>query len=258
MVGGNNREILINSKYRYLEEFVWSIPDNWATIGQTIYKKRNEIKVIAVSGLDINVKSYQIPHLVNKFAYAHLRPSKAKRTYYYAHKLQNMSVETPEPIAYINCYENGLLERSFFVSVHLCTYPITIRDVINQNIQDKELLLRQFTRFTYFSLLRNGVNHLDYSRGNILIDNSGYMHQFSIVDINRMNFGKIGLRRGLKMFSKLWAGEKELAIVADEYAQITNQNPQEIVDLLISLDRKHKKRIKLRKLYKWKLKKIFR
>ncbi len=262
MVGGSNREILINSKYRYLEDFIRSIPDNWEIIGKTIYKKRNEIKVVNLPSLDVNVKAYQIPHLVNKFAYAHLRPSKAKRTYYYAHKLQNMSVETPEPIAYINCYKNGLLERSFFVSIQLSDYPITIRSVINQNIQNKELLLRQFTRFTYFSLLRNGlrngVNHLDYSRGNILIDNKGYMHQFSIVDINRMNFEKMGLRKGLKMFSKLWAGEKELEIIAEEYAKITNQNSQKITDLLIYLDRKHKKKVKLRKVYKWKLKKIFR
>ncbi len=259
MVGGiKNREIVINSKYRYLEDFIRSIPDDWASIGETIYKKRNEIKVIRLPGLDVNVKAYQIPHFVNKFAYAYLRSSKAKRTYYYAHKLQNMSVETPEPIAYINCYKNRLLERSFFVSVHLSNYPITIRDVINQNIQDKELLLRQFTRFTYFSLLRNGVNHLDYSRGNILIENEGYMHQFSIVDINRMNFGKMELRKGLRMFSKLWAGKKELEIIADEYAKITNQDSQKITKLLIYLDGKHKKKVKLRKVYKWKLKKIFK
>lgn len=258
MVGGKNREIVINSKYRYLEEFIQSIPDNWVNIGETIYKKRNEIKVIRLPGLDVNVKSYQIPHLVNKFAYVYLRNSKAKRTYYYAHKLQNMSVETPEPIAYINCYKKGILTNSFFVSIQLSEYPMTIRDVINRNIEDKELLLRQFTRFTYFSLLRNGVNHLDYSRGNILIENEGYMHQFSIVDINRMRFEKMGLEQGLKMFSKLWAGESELRIIADEYAKITNQEPEKIIDLLIYLDRKHKKKVKLRKVYKQKFKKIFK
>lgn len=258
MVGGISREIIINSRFRYLEEFIHQIPDNWQEIGETIYKKRNEIKVVRLPGLDINIKSYQIPHLVNKFAYAYLRDSKAKRTYYYAHKLQNMSVETPEPIAYINCYKKGLLLHSFFVSIQLSNYPITIRNVISQQIENKELLLRQFTRFTFFSLLRNGVNHLDYSRGNILIENEGYMHQFSIVDINRMRFEKMDLHKGLKMFSKLWAGESELKIIADEYAQITNQDAQEITDLLIYLDRKHKKKVKLRKLYKRKFKKMLR
>lgn len=258
MGGGENREIVINSKFRYLEEFIHEIPDKWKEIGETIYKKRNEIKVIRLPGLDINVKSYQIPHLVNKFAYVYLRSSKAKRTYYYAHKLQNLSVETPEPIAYINCYKKGLLQHSFFVSIQLSNYPITIRNVINQHIENKELLLRQFTRFTYFSLLRNGVNHLDYSRGNILVEDEGYMHQFSIVDINRMRFEKMNLHKGLKMFSKLWAGEGELKIIADEYAKITNQDSQKITDLLISLDRKHKEKVKHRKVYKRKLKKILR
>lgn len=258
MVGGKSREIVINSKFRYLDRLIQSIPDEWDSMGETIYKKRNEIKVVRLPGLDINVKSYQIPHMVNKFAYAYLRHSKAKRTYYYAHKLQNMSVETPEPIAYINCYKNGVLHNSFFVSIQLSEYPITIRDVINRDIENKELLLRQFTRFTYFSLLRNGVNHLDYSRGNILIEKAGYMHQFSIVDINRMHFEAMSLKKGLKMFSKLWASESELKVIADEYAQITNQDSQKIIDLLIYLDRKHKKKIKLRKVYKRKLKKILR
>ncbi len=258
MAGQKSKEIVINSKYRFLEDFINKIPENWEHIGKTIYKKRNEIKVAHHQGIDINIKSYQIPHWVNKFAYAHLRDSKAKRTYKHSHKLQNMSVETPEAIAFINCFKNNLLERSFFVSVQLSDYPMTIRDVINQKIKNKELLLRQFTRFTYFSLLRNGVNHLDYSRGNILIENTGYMHQFSIVDINRMRFEKMNLENGLKMFSKLWAGESELKIIADEYAQISNQDSQKITDLLISLDKKHKHDVKLRKAYKRKLKKLLR
>ncbi len=256
MVGRTrNREIVINSKYRYLEEVISAIPDDWGHIGKTIYKERNEIKVITHQGFDINVKSYQIPHFVNKFAYAHLRDSKAKRNYHYAHKLQNMSVETPEPMAYINCYEKGGLKNSFFVSVHLSDYPLTIRDVIGKKIAEKETILRQFTRFTYFSLLRNGVHHLDYSAGNILIKKDAYMHQFSIVDINRMRFEKMDNKRGLQMFSKLWAMEDELEIIGDEYAKITNQNEESIVEKLIALDRKHKNNVEMRNKYKEILKK---
>ncbi len=253
----NKREVVINAKYRYLEDFIRSIPDNWETLGETIAKKHNEIKVVSLLGLDINVKSYH-PCFANKFLYVRSCSSEAKQAYYYAHKLQNMSVETPEAIAYVDCYEKGLLKRSFLVSVHLSNYTFTMCNVINQSIQDKELLLRRFTRFTYFSLLRNGVNHLDYSRGNILIKNDGNMHQFSIVDVGRLHLGKIGLRESLRIFLKLWANEKELAVIADEYAKITNQDSQQITDLLICLDKKHKKKAKLRRIYKWKLKKTFR
>ncbi len=253
--GTTNREIVINSKFRYLEGVINTIPDEWEHLGKTIYKARNEIKVITHEGFDINVKSYQIPHFVNKFAYAYLRDSKAKRNYHYAHKLQNMSVATPEPIAYINCYEQGGLKNSFFVSVHLSDYPMTIRDVIGKEIEDKERILRQFTRFTHFSLLRNSVHHLDYSAGNILIKEDEYMYQFSIVDINRMRFEKMGKQSGLQVFSKLWAEEEELGIIGDEYAKITNQNPQEIINRLIILDQKHKNNVETRNKYKKRLKK---
>lgn len=256
MVGGENREIVINSKFRYLKDFIYSIPDNLDTIGKTIYKVRNEIKVVHLNGLDINIKSHQIPNAINKFAYAYLRYSKAKRNYYYAHKLQNMSVATPEPIAYINCYRNGLLHNSYFVSMHLSDYPFAIRDVIGQEYENKELLLRQFTRFTYFSLLRNGVNHLDYSRGNILIKKDDNMYQFSIVDINRMRFEKMDLYKSLKMFSKLWAEESELKIIGDEYAKIIDYDSQKMTELLISSDQKHKEKVEQRKKYKRNLKKI--
>lgn len=258
MVGGESKykEIVVNSKYRFLEDFIRTIPLNWGNMGKTIYKKRNEIKVVTVNGLDINIKAYKIPHLINKIAYVTLRPSKAKRTYYYAHKLQNMSVETPEPIGYINCFKNGLLHRSFFISLHLSDYPHTIRDVVNKKIEKKELLLRQFTRFTYFSLLRNGVHHLDYSRGNILIKDDGYMHQFSIVDINRMRFENMQDATSFNIFSKLWAEKDELAIIGDEYAKITNGNSEQIVFQLQELSKKHRAKIIRRFRYKQKLKKL--
>lgn len=249
-------EIVINSKYRYLKDFIYSIPGEWENIGTTIHKKRNEIKVVYLDGLDVNIKSFQIPHLVNKFAYAFLRASKAKRAYEYAHKLQNLSIETPEPIAYINCYKNNLLERSFFVSMHLSDYKMTIRDIVGRKATDKELLLRQFTRFTYFSLLKNGVHHLDYSRGNILIEKAGYMHQFSIVDINRMRFESMNRRRGLCAFSRLWAGNEELEVIGDEYAILTEQSSTEVIAELKVMNQKHKNKIIKRRAYKRKFRKI--
>lgn len=258
MVGGESRyrEIVVNSKFRFLEKFVKSIPHKWDEMGRTIYKKRNEIKVVSVNGLDINIKAYKIPHFINKVAYVTLRPSKAKRTYYYAHKLQNMSVETPEPIAFINCFKNGLLRRSFFVSLHLSSYPYTIRDVVNKHIDRKELLLRQFTRFTYFSLLRNGVHHLDYSRGNILIKYDGFMHQFSIVDINRMRFEKMPDNTSLSIFSKLWAESEELEIIGDEYAKIIGLDSHKVIRELKKMSLNHKSKINRRLKYKKKLKRL--
>ncbi len=81
------------------------------------------------------------------------------------------------------------------------------------------------------------------------------MYQFSIVDINRMRFEKMDKEKGLHVFSKLWAEEDELGIIGDEYAKITNQQSEEVINRLIILDRKHKNNVETRNKYKERLKK---
>ena len=61
---------MINPKYEYLREYVERIPKDFETIGTVIHSGRNLIKMITVDGLDINVKRYTIPPLINRIAYA--------------------------------------------------------------------------------------------------------------------------------------------------------------------------------------------
>ena len=78
---------MINPKYEYLREYVERIPKDFETIGTVIHSGRNLIKMITVDGLDINVKRYTIPPLINRIAYAFFRPSKGKRAFVYPEKL---------------------------------------------------------------------------------------------------------------------------------------------------------------------------
>ena len=59
-------KIMINPKYEYLREYVERIPKDFETIGTVIHSGRNLIKMITVDGLDINVKRYTIPPLINR------------------------------------------------------------------------------------------------------------------------------------------------------------------------------------------------
>ena len=63
-------KIMINPKYEYLREYVERIPEDFETLGTVIHSGRNLIKMITVDGLDINVKRYAIPPLINRIAYA--------------------------------------------------------------------------------------------------------------------------------------------------------------------------------------------
>ncbi|PKQ64383.1 hypothetical protein BZG02_06085 [Labilibaculum filiforme] len=247
--------IFINPKYKKLKGFLNELPDQFEEIGISVYKGRNEIKVIEIEGVKLNVKSFKIPHLINKIAYAWLRGSKAKHSYEYGLEILHRGANTPEPVAVVEVIKNGLFNRSYYVSIHH-EYDFTIRDLIGFDFPDKENILKQFAVFTFEKLHRNGIHHLDYSRGNILISKKeDGNYDFSIVDINRLKFEKMDYLKGLKNFSQIWAGEDELEIVAREYARLNQQDEDEAVHLLIRLDQEHKIKINRKLALKKKLRK---
>jgi hypothetical protein len=242
---------LVNPKYKKYESFIKELPESFTNKGNTIYSGRNTIKTFQIEdGLVLNVKSFKIPHVVNKIAYAWLRGSKAKHSFEYGLEIIKRGANTPEPVAVVEVLKNGLFNKSYYVSVHH-QYDFTIRDLIGFEFPDKENILKQFASFTFDKLHKNGIHHLDYSRGNILISKKEKgKYDFSIVDINRLKFEEMPYLKGLKNFSQIWASEEELAIVAKEYAILNNKNPEEAVKLLVQFDKKHKNKIE--KKLRWK------
>lgn len=241
---------IVNKDYSILTDFIKNLSDTFEQEGNCIYKGRNTIKTFNCEGLIINVKSFKIPHFINKVAYAWLRGSKAKHSYQYGMEILKRGANTPEPVAVVELLKNGLFNRSYYVSIHH-KYDFTIRDLIGFEFPDKQNILKQFAVFTYEKLHKNGIHHLDYSRGNILITKKGESkYDFSVVDINRLRFEKMDYLKGLKNFSQIWASEEELEIVAREYARINDRNEEEAVKLLIQFDREHK--LEIARKNKWK------
>ena len=63
--------------------------------GTVVYKGRNELRKMTYGGLDLVVKSFHRPNLINRFVYGVFRPSKAKRSYDHARMYQEIGVGTP-------------------------------------------------------------------------------------------------------------------------------------------------------------------
>ena len=185
---------MINPKYEYLREYVERIPKDFETIGTVIHSGRNLIKMITVDGLDINVKRYTIPPLINRIAYAFFRPSKGKRAFVYPEKLLEKGFETPCPIAYIEETKMGLIGHSYFMSIQ-SPYRYNFCQFGNADIKSCEDVVTAFAEFTA-RLHEAGILHLDYSPGNILYDKIGEEYHFSLVDINRMHFGEVDIKKG--------------------------------------------------------------
>ncbi|MCZ4695114.1 hypothetical protein DWB61_08805 [Ancylomarina euxinus] len=242
----------INPKYKHLQSFLENLPENFNVLGSSLYKGRNEIKTIEIDGIILNVKSFKVPHLVNKIAYTYIRKSKAEKSFKYGLKLQDLGINTPEPVASIVCYKNGLICHSYYISLQF-EYDYTIRELIIGKIPFNTTLLEDFTQFT-FDNHQKGVLHQDYSPGNILIKQLDEETLFSMVDINRLKFKQLSLVDKLKNFSQLWADEEFLKIIARKYAQLSQMDSDYVEKQIINFDQIHK----AKKLRKKKIKSLFK
>jgi hypothetical protein len=190
---------------------------------------RNKIKLFDLEEKTINIKSFKIPHLINKIAYKYFRKSKARRSYEFANKLLENGIGTPQPIAYAENFKFSVLENSYYISEHL-EVELTFRElVLDPEYPDHNNILRQFTQFT-FDLHEKGIEFLDHSPGNTLIKKSSKnQYEFFLVDLNRMNFHNImDFDARMKNFHRLTPKIEMLAVMSQEYAKLYNKDYEEV------------------------------
>lgn len=204
---------LVDNNLKNLKEFVLNIKQKFSSNTQTIHKARNELKIISFNEINTVVKSFKVPNIINQIAYSFFRDSKAKKSYDYSIKIKEF---TPSPLGFIEFYSFGLLKESYFISEQF-DYDFTIREpLLDKDFPQKEEIFKAFARFT-LQLHDNEIFHNDYSPGNILIKKEGENFIFKIVDINRMKFFQLSQEQRAKNFSKLWASDEILTIMAQEY-----------------------------------------
>jgi hypothetical protein len=221
--------------------------------------QRNKIKLFELEGKTINIKSFKIPHLINKIAYKYFRKSKARRSFEYATTLLEKGIGTPQPIAYFENYDAVGLKDSFYVSEHL-QCDLTFRELVEiPDFPDHENILRQFTRFS-FELHEKGIEFLDHSPGNTLIKkNIEWNYDFFLVDLNRMNFhDNLDFDSRMKNLSHLTPKKEMIAVMSNEYSKLyPAQSETEIFEKMWfytnDFQIKFHKKIKLKKTLKfWK------
>jgi len=219
------------------------------------YGKRNKIKLFELEGKTINIKSFKVPHFINKIAYKYFRKSKAKRSFEFATILLEKGIRTPQPIAYVENYNFIGLKDSYYLSEHL-QCDLTFRELITiPDYPDHENILRQFTRFS-FELHEKGVEFLDHSPGNTLIkkrEDGNY--NFYLVDLNRMNFhNSMDFEIRMKNLSHLTPKKEMIAVMSNEYAKISGVSEAIIFETLWKYTSEFQERFYRKKRLKKKLK----
>lgn len=241
-------KVILNKEYSFLKEFINTIPNEFETSGEIIYKGRNTLKNFKIEDKIYTVKAFKKPNIVNKIAYKYFRKSKACRSFLYAMELIKKGISTPKPVAFIE--EGGLL---FGKSYYICEYQqndFTLRELQDDNFPNKEKIFRQFIEFT-INLHKQNVLHLDYSPGNVIINKVNENYSFSLVDINRMVFQEIDLETSLRYLAKIWASDYMYPIIEKKYAELWTCKEDEVISIFKNYDQLHKeKTLRKRRLQK--------
>ncbi|MGY5850256.1 lipopolysaccharide kinase InaA family protein [Salegentibacter sp. F14] len=223
---------------------------NFNSEGEVMYSGRNSIKTFLIDDLKISIKAFRIPNSINRIAYRFFRKSKAERSFIFAHYLLEKGIGTPKPIAYAEETTAFQFLHSYYISEHLDA-DLTFRE-IDLNLEGHEKILRAFTRFT-FRLHENEVEFLDHSPGNTLIKLKEDDYQFYLVDLNRMNFGKMNFTRRMMNFSRLTPNKEMIRIMANEYALLIDKTENEVFEKMWFFTNQFQHRFRRKKALKKKL-----
>ncbi len=244
-------KIIVNPKYRHLEPFIQSLPKSFDHTGELIYNGRNQIRLYEFDQMKVAVKRYKIPIWVSRIDYSFFRPSKARRAYEYALRLDQMGFDTATPIAYIEIRNNGIFERGFFASEMIDAQ--VFRNSNEESPDEFRQLIREFAAYTS-RLHEKGVLHLDFSPGNILYRKENDHFRFFLIDINRMRFDISDPKLLMRNFERISPDTELVRHFATEYASVSGKDVDQTVDTAVRMANSffHKKQRKNRwkKLFK--------
>ncbi|RLA64190.1 MAG: hypothetical protein DRQ78_06215 [Epsilonproteobacteria bacterium] len=239
-------------KYKILDDSYIDLAKNirkyFREASKSLYDARNQLKVLSYLDEDVVIKSFKIPHIINKFAYGFFRDSKAKKSYENSLKIAEF---VPKAIGYAEVRKYGLLYDSYFICEKF-EYDFTIREPLTKKeFKDKNAIFKALALFTY-KLHEKGVEHLDYSPGNVLIKKVNDTYMFKIIDVNRMNFKKFTQSERLENFAKLWAKDEELTVIIKAYATLIDMDEKKAVTIALKASQKHKDKKNFKKRIKGK------
>lgn len=224
----------VSPEFKPIENEILSAFQTFESSGSDfIIGERNKIKIFEIGGNQINVKSFKIPNKLNQFVYRYFRKSKARRSFEFATILLEKGIGTPVPVAFQENFNAFGLQKSYYASLHQ-EYDLTFRELVEiKDFPDEELILRQFTRFCY-KLHEEGIEFKDHSPGNTLIKKLGEnQYEFYLVDLNRMNFhDSMNIELRMKNLSRLTPKKEMVQIMAEEYAKVSGENPQNLFELI--------------------------
>ena len=214
-----------------IEDFILNIKENFKSDVKVLNDQRNVIKLFKINGKRYVVKSFKVPHLLNRIVYSFFRKSKAERSYINTKKLESLNIGTPSPVAYIELYSSFLIKESFYISEYF-DFDYQMSDALyDENFKDRDSIFKQFAEFTH-EIHNKGVFHSDYNHGNILFKNNKGVCEFSLVDVNRMKFIPLNDSLRMKSICRLTKNLDTLRSIVKHYCTTSGKDFNYLMDLL--------------------------
>lgn len=221
-------KMILHSDFKELKSFMHRLPSIFTQEGTYIYKGRNELKVFEEEGYQLVVKSYKRPNILNKLIYSFIRSSKAERAYYNALKFIEAGIGTPKPVGFIVQRKGLLISNSYLVTLR-SDCPSSFKDFRTRSFDREEAILEAIAKTTA-RIHNQGFLHKDYSSGNILFDESKDVIPVEIIDLNRMRFGFVSMKKGCKNFERLPATESMFETMGFTYAKERDFDPSDCIE----------------------------
>ena len=177
------------------------------------------------------IKQFAKPGPLKALIYGWFVKSKARRSYEYAERLIENEVYTPDPVAYREVRVCGFLRDSYYVCLK-AVGTHTFNELIGHpEFPDRNEILSSIGWYTA-CMHEIGALHQDYSGGNIMFDEDGFVE---VIDLNRIRWRKhIGFEEGCKNFERLNIDREALTIMAESYAKVRHYDPQQCAEYIIS------------------------
>ena len=213
---------VINDKYLFLESEIESVPEFFSKKGQEIKNSRNETKVFDLQGIKTVVKRFKKITTANRIIFANTsRFSKAHRAYNSSKRLLDIGLLSPEPIAYIDIFDNLLLTDCYYI----CRYveSESLESLFKRDNNDHIDILKSLGK-CIFTLHENNIFLGDLNLGNILYEKHDDTCNLYIIDNNRFFTKKANHKNRIKNFNRLEVNDEQLKEICDEYARLYGYN----------------------------------
>ena len=239
--------ITVNPRYKSLSQFINKLPHIFETEGTMLHDKRNVVKLFQVEGQAIVVKRYKVPLFFQRIDYTFCRPSKAKRAYLFALKLQELGIRTPDPIAFVECKRGGIFRQGFFVSTF--TEHPDVKSNLERLNNDQKFFDSLIDFFIFIH--DKGFLHGDTNLTNFLFYLEDGEYRFEVIDINRSHFKENPSKTDcLNNLMRITRDRNLSRRIVEAYANRRGWNPEEAVSFVAQQIDKYEQKRKARQFYK--------